>query len=186
MTLKSVIENFEDVPLSDFTIKHCLKDKINIISYLDLINETDILNIFKKDFNNNVILHFPDNTRNTGHWVALWLDDNNFTIHFYDPYGDTVDTNIKQSALLQHSNNKTKYSLTHLLDKFKSQGGNVLHNPYRNQKMLSSIQTCGRWCIIRLMHKDMNDEEFKNYIKFNDLNPDFIITMLTYVSTFKN
>ena len=183
-SLESLIKDFESIPLTDSDIKHAMKNKVNIVLYANLRNIQNIESIFLPEFDGNVILHYPDDSRSTGHWVAMWKSGS-YIFHF-DPYGDTIDSNIKSSPYLLHQDDKTKYALTHLLNKWRKQGGLVVQNPYKIQRIARSVQTCGRHSCVRLLHKNKTDEEYVKWLNFQGLNPDYISSMLTYTSSFNS
>jgi hypothetical protein len=109
------------------------------------------------------ILYLVDNA-NSGHWTCLFRRDDG-VIEFFDPYGLCVDSELgwvqadKRVAL--HEDTPV---LLGLLVK-GSQEERWVFNKYDFQASDARIQTCGRWCALRAVHKDMDDKAFHALIK---------------------
>lgn len=112
------------------------------------------------DSQGRCILFFATQSNTVGHWECLNKQGNN--IFFFDSYGLNVDDckEYVQKNLLIKLNEYPNY-LTNLL---KKSGYNIYHNVIKYQKMEGNISTCGRHCCLRLLHKNMNTQEYKNYM----------------------
>lgn len=174
--LELEIINYEKKALSWQEIRRFFEGNVNIISYEDLFHIESINEIF--DENNRVILFYPVESKFSGHYVALWKNNENY-ISYYDPYGMTPMEDINHSSYLLR-NKYNAYSLPYLFRKFRKAGGVVDINNFRNQEIKQSINTCGRHCMIRLLHKHLNHYEYNQYLKYRGLSKDIIVSFLTW------
>lgn len=71
--------------------------------------------------------------------------------------------------------------LTHFL---KNSGYDVFYNTFPYQKLGDNINTCGRHCALRLLHRDLSDIQYHNlinkYSKKYNLNIDETVSLLIY------
>ena len=60
----------------------------------------------------------------------------------------------------------------------------MLKRGYQFQNLNESVSECGRWCIIRLIKRELSHNEFEKWfklIKYPNMNNDELVTMLTYL-----
>ena len=148
-----------DKSLSNFEVMGALNNKINVMTYTQLANYDNIENVLGP--NKAVVLLYLTKW-NYGHYTCLFLNSNN-KLHYFDSYGDTPDYLLKYipEYFREESLQKLPH-LTYLLWKCKYQ---IEYNDYKLQKMGKNITTCGRWCIIRLLNKELSDKQFaENFI----------------------
>jgi hypothetical protein len=112
-----------------------------------------------------------------GHWILLSkLDKDN--LRFFDPYGLGIDEELKLATYNRRiHNNQIVPHLTHLL---KQSTYNVQVNKTRYQKILSHVNTCGRWTAVRSLFSNLDAEKFKQLMKGNKYyDGDVWVTALT-------
>ena len=101
-----------------------------------------------------------------GHWICM-LDHGSHYEHF-DSYGLTVDEEL---------------ALTHesrfMSDMIKNSSKPVEQSTHRLQEMREGVNTCGRWTVERLKHKELELPEFVRFIRKVHHIPDVAVTMLT-------
>jgi len=179
MSLQADISRAEETSLTNEDISHFLKNDVHVVLYTQLINLSDIRTLFIET--SNVVLLYPVESRTNGHYVALWYDWDTNTLNHWDSYGMTINEDIKHSKQLMHSETRnTRLALPHLLDKFKKDGGTLIVNQIRMQVLNNQISTCGRWSIVRLLMKHLDNKQFRSYMKLKDLTPDEIISLMTF------
>lgn len=134
----------EDKPISTLDIKSILP-YINVISYDKLINMSidDIIRSLPI-----VILY--QHFRDYGHWVCMWkLHDK---IMFFDSYGNYPD-NKTLSGQNSYNDNSIQ-----LLKKLYNSRFQIDYNNYQLQATGSN--TCGKWCIVRLLFPYLSHDDF--------------------------
>lgn len=147
------------------------KVKCNVMRYSDIKKYTDIDDLFIND--KCVILY--ETTKNKGHWTAIYKY--NHTIYFFDSYGNHHEEQF--NFIPKYINEKLKQDhqrLTELLYKSKY---NVEYNETQLQQFKKDINTCGRWCLIRLMYPHISVNDFKKMFKNKSIKPDRIVYELT-------
>ena len=148
--------------LSGDDIKKILGRDVKIIKYPDFGNVDNIFDAFN---NNECIIFFETVSQMVGHWECMFYNPNIKTIQFFDSYGlppDNAEKYLRQNTRITLKENK-KY-LTALLNKAQDLGYKCIYSNYKYQEMVGDIETCGKWSSIRLKNKNMNDDEFYNYI----------------------
>lgn len=173
--------------LSESEMKQSMDDKVNICTYTDLHNFSDIKQLLGP-YNRCFLLFLSK--ENYGHWTCLFLNKQNGkdTLHFFNSYGDLnkgkydgypdeflkyIDKNFRAEShqdfpYLTELMLKTKYPLE--------------YNPTQFQKLDKDIKTCGYWCICRLMFSELTDEQFTDFIRSNcanmQLTPDELVVKI--------
>jgi hypothetical protein len=162
----AIIERIQ-TNITDGDLKRYFGDGVEskIIKYSNLAdyNTIDELLPNKRDF--RIIL--IEERNNVGHWCVVLKYDK--TIEWYNPYSGLPDN--QKNMLGKIINKMMGQDQDFLKDlMIKSTGYKLVYNKHRNQKMKNGINTCGRWCILRIIcMKDlmMNLTEFNKMIKTN-------------------
>lgn len=147
-------------PIDDSEIRKYLPDaKIMLFKHLAKYNSINEIIPNNKDY---FILLYEQAPYN-GHWVCVSKFNDN--IEYFDSYG------LEPSEPLKWNDNKVNNYLgqgkNYLFDLLKNSKIKILYNPIKYQKYSPDVNTCGRYCIgkILMMKKfnyDMND--FYNYM----------------------
>jgi hypothetical protein len=84
-------------------------------------------------------------------------------ILFWDPYGDEPEEQFEgvPKTLLETLDEDKPY-LTKLMRDSKYP---IYYNTYPYQKTKASINTCGRWCVVRCLYASKSEEYFNKVIK---------------------
>lgn len=124
--------------------------------------------------NNRCVLLF-ENKMNSGHWVCLYKHNN--TLSFFDSYGN----NMKGVGdfVPKHIDRALRQDFRDLVRLMYNSPYNVEYNHHALQKDKLGVNTCGRWCIIRMKYIDMSVDDFNKAFKRKALSPDEIIVGLT-------
>lgn len=172
--MDKIIKNAEIMDLSGEDIMRMCKNKVKIIDYETMENYKTIDDVFD---NNNATIILYETKKNFGHWTLLLKDNDN--LEFFDPYGlkpdeelkydNNYNTRIHNGVLVPH--------LTHLLNDSPYK---LNYNKKRLQKMLKDINTCGRWCVSRVILRNYTLPEFQKLFTDNvNHTPDFWVTAYT-------
>jgi hypothetical protein len=109
--------------------------------------------------------------QNSGHWCCMLRKKKN--IEFFDSYGKKLDYSLKY-------NDDRLPIISEIL--LKNGVSRVENNVYPFQKADDRVSTCGRYCVWRVMNKDLSLEEFQNGFLRSDFPKkyyDVLITLLT-------
>jgi len=167
------IKEAREYPLSDGDIRALLGDDIKIITYPDLEKMSNINEAF--DHKGRCIMLFLTTGPTEGHWCAMLRKKKG--IEFFDPYGDAPEEQkegIPRSRL--EALDQEKPLLTRLL---RASGKPVYYNSHAFQKESKNINTCGRWCVGRMLFANKPIEAFAKAVEDSGMTPDNFITALT-------
>jgi len=173
-------------PLDDAEIRKALGSGINIIPYNDLKE----YNYFPFDRKGRLIVFFAVDSQYSGHWQCVLRYPDEKVIEYFDPYGidpmigcQSWMTKAKQVELGEDVN-YAKILLTNEHDRGYKCVYN--HHKFQNENDMN-IQTCGRWCIVRLLFYKLTNEKFFQFI--SKMEKDTGLTgdgLITFVTTDKN
>lgn len=169
---KIFLEYEKSIALSNFDIMKLLENKINLVLYPD-ISKYDTIDDLLGKYGACVILYMS--AKNFGHWCCIFKLCPH-KLEFFDPYGTFVDdelVNIPKKFRIE-SGQEYPY-LSHLMYESPYK---LTYNQYKFQKTGKGINTCGRWCVLRLKLRNMCLEEFQEY--FDNDDSDNLATILTY------
>jgi hypothetical protein len=155
-------------PLSNYDIERALNNKVKIIIYSDIKKMRDENEFFKP---HNMVCVLYETGKEIGHWILLIKHNkgNKKIIEFFDPYGQNLDEPLEFSV------KRDKYP--YLMNLFYRSGINdFIWNNMKLQRLENGINTCGRWCILRGLNRniclDCFQKEIMNsgyYPKLSDL-----------------
>jgi len=168
------LEEVKDYPLSDADIRNVLGRDISILTYPDLAQMNSIDECF--DAKGRCILLFLTSSPTEGHWCCLLNKPDG--IHFFDPYGDTPEKQLKgiSKSRLEELNERQPY----LTELFRASGRPVFYNTHDFQKESSSINTCGRHCVVRCLYAPYSLKKYKSIIDGSGMCADDFVSGLTY------
>lgn len=167
---QAIIDKAEAKPLSFSDLEKMLGDdstSTKMINYDDLKGIENIQQLLGHD-RAVIILEKIEakNAPKVGHWVAL-LNKPGFIEHF-DSYGFSVDKELS----ITHEQKWLKALLS-------DSGKKIVESRRRYQQIREQVNTCGRWCVVRVKHFNMDVGEFSNFIDTMHYVPDVAVTMLT-------
>lgn len=173
-TLTDDIAELKDQALSNDNITHAMKGDVSVILYTELVNHKNIRELFTQS--NNVVLLFPVEARNYGHYVGLMYYPDLDMVSVFDPYGMSIYEDIKNSDYLMRQDTRVIESLPRLL---KDSNVRVNVNRIRFQELKNGISTCGKHVIVRMIFRDiLSHTDYKKYLKYKNLNPDDIVSLM--------
>ena len=140
--------------------------KCNLLLYEDLASYGDIDDVLGPEKCAIILYQIR---QNYGHWVIISKNDDN-QIEFFDSYGGKPDSQLKYAKY-----NKEPY-LTMLLLR---SGYEIIYNPYKLQSKGFNMNTCGRWCTLRLHMKNIPVCKFAEMFMNQSFKPDWYACALT-------
>lgn len=169
--MDNIIKKYEDIALSDQEVLKLVNTEANIILYPDLYKYNNIDEILEP-YGAAFILFCAK--PNYGHWCLLFkLDDN--TLEFFNPYGGFPDDSLKFIPKHFRSvSNQNSPILSYLL---MNSPYELTYNEHQFQKKEKNVKTCGRWCSVRLLSRDLSLKEFTKF--FKNKYGDKLVTVLT-------
>lgn len=148
-------------------LKYITNNRVRIIKYPELANFDDFEDLIE-GYEGCIILY--ETSLNNGHWVLLYPKGN--VINFFDSYGFEYPNDEMKfiNPYFREKNGMDKMLLYNLIFKYP-----VYHNDIQFQSMDPNVKTCGLWCCVRLLMKNMSPATFKkNFLDSVD-DPDELV-----------
>lgn len=165
-------------PLSDSDLRKLIEGHAKVVLYSNLKGYSSLNELLNCPGQSIFLLY--QQAPNYGHWTCLFKQGNR--IEFFDPYGINVDDELKWTdPSMRKQLHMDKPWLSKLLYESPPHY-TLIYNQHPFQKRGNDINTCGRWCVLRLLFKNLSLEQFvelfgKSNIKKKSL--DSIVTLLT-------
>jgi hypothetical protein len=121
------------------------------------------------------VVLYPSGHGDVGHWTCVFYtkdDRGRRIIEFFDPYGISVDNELR---MIPNSRRRPRL-MARLLTTAKIP---VSYNEHQFQKFAGTIATCGRHVVSRLLNKDMPLSVYSRWFgKSPGVTPDALVTVL--------
>ena len=122
-----------------------------------------------KDFMSNraqaAAVLFLVQSESSGHWIAAFNGPDN-SAHVWDPMGMPLD---KQRSVISPDKRselgEEQPQFARLLATAKAAGMSVCVNHTEFQEFAPSVNTCGRWVGMRVLHRNKTDAEFLRFVR---------------------
>jgi hypothetical protein len=151
-----------EIAYSDKDIKNKLNNKARVIKYSDLYNYKTIEDALGP-YKTLVILY--ETSDNFGHWVCVYLYNN--ILWFFDSYGLWPDDELTYIDPRFRIKNYEQFDYLSILLGISDY--EVDYNNFQLQLEDEGINTCGRWCVARIINKDLTTDEFYEVFKNDEI-----------------
>lgn len=142
-----------------------------VLKYSELADIKDINELLPNCPDYRIIL--TESKRNEGHWCCIMRYINPITkretIEWFDSYSGRPDSELKFiPKFIRKQLGQDENHLSRILKTVKPPL-EILYNATQYQTLHDGVNTCGRWCILRLImfHIGYSLEEFKDFITEN-------------------
>lgn len=133
-----------------------------MIEYNDLADYNEITDLLNKNIDYVIIL-IETVAESIGHWICVLKYGH--TIEFFNSYGEAPD--VQKNTLISKAKNiefgQTQNYLTNLLVKSNF---NIIYNKLQLQKYSNGSETCGRYCVLRLLCLINQNMDLKQFLMF--------------------
>jgi len=176
--MDKLVSELSRLPYSEDDIMNALEGKSKIVSYNE-ISKFRNLDDLLQPYDSVVLLYTTK--ENFGHWITIFKVGKR-AVEFFDPYGYYPDDELElipdEWKYSGHSGEEFPY-LSRLLDE---SGYQVIYNGWQLQGFKKDINTCGRWCVLRNILKQMRLDDFVKLFLNQRNPPDFYPTiMLSFI-----
>lgn len=168
------LEEIRAYSLSNTDINAILDPDTKVFSYPKFAEMHHIDEAFDK-LGRCVFLFLTEN-ENTGHWVCMFK--RNGFIEYFDSYGEKPEA--QRSWVTQDQLEELGEGKPFLMDLLRRSKYHVYYNTHAYQKDKKDYNTCGRWCVARLICKDMTNQQFYNIATKSGQSPDDWVSLFTY------
>jgi hypothetical protein len=172
------------VSLSEMDIKHMMNGKTKIIPYTDIYNYKTIDQLLSP-YGHVFLLYLTK--PNYGHWTLIFRYPHKREVHFFDSYGYVPDSEFSFVKDMQFriKSKQIYHYLVHLLIN-STKKYTVSYNHFQlqghNKKGGRHIATCGRWCLARILNKNLDEYEFFDLFGGDDMNVDKDLLVTRYIN----
>lgn len=179
-----IMKQLKAYALGDGDIQEKLPEDTRIVIYNELKGLGSIDEIL--DEKGRVIILYPREAKNVGHWVCLFINKDG-DYEFFCPYGDAPEETKRDLSPQKLAELDIEDDLLIPLLKFSaaSSGRGVVYSKFPYQKLAPGINTCGRHCVARLAFHDADDDEYKAVLdkmkEGTDKSYDDIVSILTEI-----
>lgn len=173
--MKDLIDYYKNIPLSGDQMLKLVNGKANIVLYSDLHNYDDIDDVLGPY--KTVFLLFETKSR-VGHWTCLCFKEG--VLHFFNSYSGYPDDGLKY--IDDEFRDVSNQDLPYLSELMYNSPYELAYNEHKFQGNNNNIMTCGRWCALFVLMKDMTLDTFAKL--FNNKYGDDIVTLLTMYINF--
>src|ERR1043166_5728715 len=173
---KKFIKHLEKISLSNTDVLKLLDGKANLVLYPDIRKYKNIDDLLGK-YGACVILYLTK--ENYGHWCCIFKQNKN-TIQFFDSYGEMVDNALDYSMdpYFKKKKGMDLPLLTHMLyncyNKYE-----IRFNNFKFQEDKTDVNTCGRFVVVRIWSKNLDEYEFNDFMNSTKYKPDELVSLLT-------
>jgi hypothetical protein len=115
-----------------------------------------------------IILYLLENSH-SGHYVCLFLDEDDRDIIFFDSYAMPPDGELQELPKLK------RMRLNELQDRLQILLAKTRFKYNKTQFQGEGTETCGMFVTHRLHNSKMNNHEYANLIKKSKKNPDLLV-----------
>lgn len=140
-----------------------------IIKYSQLDNMKDINDLLPNEKDYRIIL--TETKKNEGHWCCILkykdIETGKHYIEWFDSYSGKPDSELAFIPTpIKKMLGQDKNHLSRILKTVKKPY-DILYNGTKYQKLMDGINTCGKWCICRIMMflAGYSLHDFKKFIK---------------------
>lgn len=176
---KNKLKEYQKISLSNHDINNLLRGKTNIMTYPELM-ECESINDVLGDYDSCALLYL--NRDGYGHWCSVSQDEQG-KISFFDPYGGKNLPDQELKSIPEHFRIQSGQTYPHLTYLLYKSDKPVEYNEHKYQKWDNDMNTCGRHVVSRLLHKNLNSDQYFDMMKDiknkTGMDYDEIVTIMT-------
>lgn len=172
--MEELLKKIKGYSLSNDDINTILDPDTKIISYPDFAHMESIDEAF--DQLGRCVFLFLTESPTSGHWLCMFKRGTN-TIEYFDSYGQPPEAQRKW--LTEERLEELDEAYPYLYDLLRKSGYRVYYNTHAFQTNRADVATCGRWCVARLICKDISNLDFYALVKKSGMKPDDWVALFT-------
>ena len=161
------MEEIKEYSLTNDDINRVLDPPTTIWTYPQFSSMDSIEDCF--DSLGRCVFLYLTTSPTSGHWVCMFKRNNN-TIEYFDSYGEKPEQ--PKTWISREQNEQLGQSEPVLMKLLKESRNRIYYNTFPYQKNKEDTNTCGRWCLARLICKDFSNQQFFNLVKGSGKSPD--------------
>ena|ERR1700761_6813437 len=180
--MQDIIKYYKNAALSDKDVLKLVDGKANIILYPEL-HKYKYVDQILEPYGACFLLY--EAKPRYGHWCCLLKTHDNIgpIIEFFDPYGSSGSMDhpgypdSQMSYIPENFRKISNQDIPHLSYLLLKSPYRLSYNQYPFQKFGKNIKSCGRWCALRIIFRNLTLDQFKELFLNNQ--SDDLATFLT-------
>jgi hypothetical protein len=173
--MEELLQKIRAYSLSNDDINAILDPDTKVFSYPEFAHMESIDQAF--DQLGRCVFLFLNESPTSGHWLCMFKRGKD-TIEYFDSYGQKPEA--QREWLSEDRLEELGESYPYLYDLLRKSGYRVFYNTHAYQTDKADTNTCGRWCVARLICKDISNYEFYGIVKKSGMKPDDWVALFTY------
>lgn len=157
--MNETLRQIKGYALSNEDINDILEPDTKVFSYPKFASMNSINEAFDKL--GRCVFLFLTQSETSGHWICMFK--RNGHIEYFDSYGEPPEAQRKWIS--EEQLQKLGQGEPYLLELLQKSRTPVYYNTYSYQSDRDDINTCGRWCVARLICKELDNKGFYNLVK---------------------
>lgn len=175
--MDKILEEYQNIALSDGEVLKLLDGKAKIVLYPEM-HLYKTLNEVLEPYDACIILY--EAKPRYGHWCCIFKV-NEKLVEFFNPYGGFPDDSLDYIPIsFRIKSFQYEPYLSRLMYNSKY---DLSYNEHKFQELGVNIKTCGRWCAVRILLRDLSLDDFTYLIKTMkkklQISGDKLVTLLT-------
>lgn len=175
--MTETLRQIKGYALSNEDINRILEPDTKVFSYPRFAEMNSIEEAFDKL--GRCVFLFLTVSESSGHWICMFK--RNGHIEYFDPYG--MKPEEQRKWLPQEQLDELGQGEPYLITLLRKSRMPVYYNTYPYQSDKDDINTCGRWCVARLICKDLDNKSFNNLVK-EEMKQNGLTSMDDFVALF--
>lgn len=165
-------ESLSSDEISD-VLKKLFGTKVPVVTYSDIFNENtskekNFLRKYLTNIPQRMVVFLYRQSPTYGHWCCMFEHPITGELYLFDSYGKELPDEYITGEKGKNGPYKIKslgQESPFLLECFiNSSYDHVIWNDHKFQKSGENVQTCGKWCVIRLAYSLLDIDEFNERI----------------------
>lgn len=157
--MNETLRQIKSYALSNEDINQILEPDTKVFAYPEFSKMKSIDEAF--DSLGRCVFLFLTESESMGHWCCMFK--RNGHIEYFSSYGDAPEAERKWVS--QEQLEKLGQGKPYLLELLQRSKLPVYVSKYPYQSDRKDLATCGRWCVLRLICKDLSHIQFYNLVK---------------------
>lgn len=169
--MDSLVAKASAVLLFDEDIARLTRGRCRIVRYADLARYSNLIDAAGP---HRACICLFEKEHNKGHWVA-WFEVSDGVWEWFDSYGFRPDDELQMVSEQALQETKQIPAITKLISTAPD-NVKMIYNQMNLQKLAPGIETCGRWCAVRIRKRRLTLAQFQELFHENG---DYLVTLLT-------
>ena len=174
--MERLIKKAEAVYLSDDDIQLITRGECPLVDFSNLRGVNDLMEAFTEQ--DCFILFYGTESADKGHFSTVLLHRDTKVLEHWDSYGYTLEK-LYQISDWERKTNKFNIILDLSNSMCVKYGLQFQENRTKLQKLRDGVNTCGRWCCVRSIFRELSMSQFNSLFNEERIDGDWLVSCLS-------